>query len=51
MRIHKPFKGNVAYEWQINCHVFQFCHNDKWNWQDYATCWRFNYFNCRKYYG
>ena len=42
--MHKPFKGLVAYEWQIGKHVFQFCYNDKFNWRAYATCWRFNYF-------
>jgi hypothetical protein len=44
---HKPFKGFMAYEWQIGYTVFQFCHNDKWNWREYATFWRFNVWRTR----
>ena len=40
--MRKPFKGFMAYEWQIGSIVFQFCHNDKWNWKEYGTFWRFN---------
>ena len=44
MKVHRTFKWFCAYEWQIGKHVFQFCYNDKFNWREYATFWRFNYF-------
>lgn len=45
--LHKPFKGFMSYEWQIGSVVFQFCHNDNWNWREYATFWRINIWRVR----
>jgi hypothetical protein len=42
LKLHKPFKGNCAYEWQIGRVVFQFHHNNTFNWCKHATLWRFN---------
>ena len=41
-KIHKPFVGTMSIEWQVGRTVIQFCHNDNWNWREYATFWRFN---------
>lgn len=40
--VHRPYKGIMAYEWRVGRTVFQFCHNDMWNWREYATLWRIN---------
>ena len=48
-KMHRPFVGFMSVEWQIGRTVFQFCHNDKFNWRQHGTFWRFNIWRVPKF--